>query len=336
MADVAKRCGCTAATVSLALRNDPRISPATRARVRKAATAMSYRPDPVLAALVARRDRDRVRQTFANLAALVDDRWFDSNTSLEWHDALLKGVNDACERLGYSLNVLRIARDLAGASQDRVLRGRGIRGLVLMPVRGDDIGLSVRWKDYAGVAIGVPPERVHWHRVGRDGYAAISLACEQVMALGYRRVGLAHSGNLERRLRHEWLAGLWKECYLRANELHVVPPCLPADFQAADFLEWFRRERPECVFTGEPKLIDWLKKAGFSVPRDVGVVLLSHELTNLAEVAGVSAHPEVFGAAAVEQLHTQLLQGETGFPAVQREILICPHWVDGTSVRKLR
>jgi LacI family transcriptional regulator len=40
------------ATVSLALRNDPRISPATKRKVFAAARRLGYRPDPHLAELM--------------------------------------------------------------------------------------------------------------------------------------------------------------------------------------------------------------------------------------------------------------------------------------------
>ena len=46
--DIAKRAGVGKATVSLALRNDPKISAATRERVRAIAEELKYRPDPAL------------------------------------------------------------------------------------------------------------------------------------------------------------------------------------------------------------------------------------------------------------------------------------------------
>lgn len=44
-------------TVSLALRNHPRLPEKTRHRIQKLAKEMSYRPDPVLQALVAYRGK---------------------------------------------------------------------------------------------------------------------------------------------------------------------------------------------------------------------------------------------------------------------------------------
>jgi LacI family transcriptional regulator len=53
--DLAKMAGVSHTTVSLALRQHPSISDETRARILKLAHKLSYRPDPMLAALNAYR-----------------------------------------------------------------------------------------------------------------------------------------------------------------------------------------------------------------------------------------------------------------------------------------
>ena len=53
--DVALAAGCHYSTVSLALRDHPRIPSETKSRIREAAKRLGYRPDPALAALSAYR-----------------------------------------------------------------------------------------------------------------------------------------------------------------------------------------------------------------------------------------------------------------------------------------
>lgn len=55
MRDIAAELGITAAAVSMALRQDPRISAATRERVRAVAERLGYRPDPLVSVLMAQR-----------------------------------------------------------------------------------------------------------------------------------------------------------------------------------------------------------------------------------------------------------------------------------------
>ena len=68
--DIAKDAGCTNATVSLALRESPRISPETRARVREVAAKLGYRPDPMLSALAAHRWKRHPKVEGATLAVI--------------------------------------------------------------------------------------------------------------------------------------------------------------------------------------------------------------------------------------------------------------------------
>ena len=51
--DVARAAGVGASTVSLALRNDPRLRPAMRDHVRKVASEIGYLPNATLASLMA-------------------------------------------------------------------------------------------------------------------------------------------------------------------------------------------------------------------------------------------------------------------------------------------
>src|ERR1700679_687475 len=50
---LAKIAGVSTATVSLALRNDPRTRPHVRRRIQKIAAKNNYRPNPVVASLIA-------------------------------------------------------------------------------------------------------------------------------------------------------------------------------------------------------------------------------------------------------------------------------------------
>ena len=68
--DIARQLNVSHVTVSMALRDHPRISAERRAEVQKVAEALGYRPDPMLASLVAYRNRKRVKPVAATLAWL--------------------------------------------------------------------------------------------------------------------------------------------------------------------------------------------------------------------------------------------------------------------------
>ena len=71
MKDVAAVAGVHQTTVSLALRNDSRLSEATRQRVRRIADEMNYRPHPLVSALVTLRRSRKRRRFHATIAFVV-------------------------------------------------------------------------------------------------------------------------------------------------------------------------------------------------------------------------------------------------------------------------
>ncbi|PAW79500.1 MAG: hypothetical protein B9S32_02880 [Verrucomicrobia bacterium Tous-C9LFEB] len=337
LADVGRAAGVSAMTVSLVMRNSPRISRATQTRVRKAARQLGYRPDPHLSALVARRDNTHPHHVVANLAVLIDDRWDDfSHTS--WIKTVLDGMRTACARLGYSLDVFNIQRDLLSSKNpDRILQGRGIRAITILSLVEQDLILPLQWSHYAVISIGsYTPFRIQWHRVGGDAFAAANLVGEKLAALGYRRLGLANRFDNEERMRFEWLGGLTKEHFSPKPRWEVVPPYLPEGSTETGILKWIEKYKPECVVSNYWRVYLWLKEAGYRVPQDIGFVCLSNESAENVNISGISKHLDIAGEAAVEQLHSMLLRGETGEPKIPREILIHPHWVQGKTVRRIK
>ncbi|HRP04381.1 MAG TPA: LacI family DNA-binding transcriptional regulator, partial [Opitutaceae bacterium] len=77
LSDVAKRAGVHVTTVSLALRNHPRLPESTRRRIQSLAKRMGYAPDPLLRALVAYRGRVIERRNVPTLAYVTNwaTRW---------------------------------------------------------------------------------------------------------------------------------------------------------------------------------------------------------------------------------------------------------------------
>ena len=330
LADVAKLVGVAIATCSMALRDDPRISAATRKRVKEAAKTIGYEPDPLLAALVTR--RRQTKRVYANLATVMDDRWLKEKRQ-EWAELLNAGMQRACGQLGYHLENLYVLRDLGGGKDgDRIFRARGIQGLILLPTPDGCLDFEIDWSRYAVVTIGNTTTSQPFHRIATDAFAAMSLVCTKLKELGYRRVGLANWMPLERRLRYEWLGAMTKEQYLPGG-LKVVTPHLPMELTKTGFLDWVRKEKPECVVTGNEDIPEWLESGGFKVPDKVGVAFLGKDTIAKSKAAGILQHMDILGECAVKQLHAMLACSERSFPGVPREILIYPQWGDGYTLR---
>jgi DNA-binding LacI/PurR family transcriptional regulator len=330
--DVASLAGVCAATASMALRKDPRISSPTQKRVLQAAAKLKYRPDPTLAALVSRR-KGGSRKTFSNMAVVVDDRWLRQGRVQLWMERLFEGMRRMGNQLGYQVEVLFYPRDIKlGVNADRILHSRGIRGIALFPAPGDQTQLTLDWEHYALVVMGHPVLPRMPHRVGSDPFAAMNMVCTKLKAGGYRRVGLAHAISQEGELRYEVLGAITKEKFLTGNLLKIVRPHLPEKFEKTGFLKWVKREQPEVVVTVDEQVLLWLREEGYRVPDQIGVVFLNVNSVSFPHPSGTSFHSDATGENAVELLHSLLLKGETGFPVWPKEVLVYPEWVEGKTL----
>lgn len=332
LADIGAKAGVSTATVSMALRNNPRISLRTRALVQETAKSLGYWPDPLLSALVARRHRGHTTRTLANLAVIVDDKWKRDVLAGEWLDPALEGMRSACLHLGYGLDVLYLEEDFGNLhNPDRFLDARGIRGLVFPSLPNGHLKLNLDWSRYAIITLGSPPSNIAFHRVGTDFYAGMGVVCSELSKLGYRRVGLAHSYSRESSHRFEWLASLCKETHVIPKRLVPVPPHLPACFSKDTYIRWIKKHKPECVISSEPESLSYLKEAGIRVPEDIGVVSLA--TSRLPEsISGLSIDYGLIGDICIMQLHGLLVRGESGVPSQQQETLICANWIDRNTV----
>ena len=76
----------------------------------------------------------------------------------------------------------------------------------------------------------------------------------------------------------------------------------------------------------------YIKSRAEVVPEDIGLVI--HDWTpRMSAYAGIDHRRDQVASAAVDLVATQLLHHEFGLPALPRQVLISPEWVDGPSVR---
>lgn len=132
MADVAKRAGVHVTTVSLAMRNHPRLPESTRRRIRELADRMNYRPDPLLRALVSYRGNVIERRNIPTLAYVTNwkTRWGWKNAT--GHPDFYSGATKMAERLGYKIE--HFWKQEPGFTEGRLSRmlfSRGINGIII-------------------------------------------------------------------------------------------------------------------------------------------------------------------------------------------------------------
>ncbi len=299
--------------MSLALRKPKALPTATVARVRKAAEAVGYVPDPALTALAAYRSRQRVRRDFAVIGLVSNwskrNEWFHRPSA----QALWEGASVRARALGYTLQHLW-ARE-AGATPARfsqILLNRGVRGLILAPFELPDARFELAWENFAVVTIERPTLYTTFHHVVPSYFADMLLVWEQLRRRGYRRIGLVLDHALAERAAHQWEAAhAFEQARTGVGGL-LVPTFVAREGKGpTGVLDWLRTHQPDAIVSRSDRVFPVLREAGVRIPTDVGYVSLN-VIDDAPGVSGILQPRDVMGAAAVDALNAQLLVSQRG------------------------
>jgi LacI family transcriptional regulator len=332
--DVARRARLSLSAVSLALRKPKALPAATVARVRKAAEAVGYVPDPALTALAAYRSGQRVRRDFAVIGLVSNwprqNEWFDRPSA----QALWEGASVRARALGYSLQHLWAREGGASPARfSRILVNRGIRGLILAPFEHPDARFDLAWENFAVVTIERPTRYTTFHHVVPSYFADMLLAWEQLKLRGYRRIGLVLDHALAERAAHQWEAAhAFKQTRNETGE-PAVPTFVTHEAKGpAGVIDWLRTHRPDAIVSRSDRVFGALREAGVRVPADVGYVSLN-VVDDAPGVSGIVQPRDVMGAAAVDALNAQLLVSQRGPGERSVGTHVDGFWFEGRTVR---
>ena len=337
---LAKMAGVSNATVSLALRNHPRIRPEVRKRIQRIAEQVGYKSNPVVANLLAQLRASKA-VTFQSTLGLLylgnDQKLLEGVPTFR---AWVKGCRERATSLGYGLDWLSLAQD--GVSPERLIRilhARNIKGLIVIgPFENNIISpeLNSVWERTAAIVIGVRAIRPPLTFVSNDQFSTTMRAVKEVTRLGYKRPGLcinpAVDGSVENRFSGGFTAAQGKLPI--ENRLPVFDyERVEADSNSIDrFNSWCQEYRPDVILSVHDEIDAWLDPLNLKVPEDIGLVHL--DKTSNVRWAGIEQNSELIGCAAVDMVIGQLHRNEIGVPPFQKCMFISGTWVSGPTVRK--
>ena len=312
MKDIATDLGVSTATVSRALRDDPRQSAAMREKVRSVAGRLGYSPDPFISAWVSRR-WNKVERELGTIA------WVTVHAEhISW-DEFRSGAEARARQQGYRLEEFKLRDTEAKTDRlNRILSSRGICGVCIAPLPKKG-RLSLLWDNFACATIGHSLEEPHLHRVSPDQSQAMELALQKVSAEGYRKIGLCLDRRVNIKVNCNWQARAL--LFAAQHPACFVTTLMVDKFQSRDaFEKWFIRERPEVIVGSDGFAVRWARELGLKVP----LRLLAW--TASEGCPGVDERRTKLGAAAVDLIIEQLRRNERGVPAVPKLVLIEGVW----------
>ncbi len=330
--DLANRLKLSTATISLALRNHPRISTTTRERVRATADKLGYKPNPMVSSLMARISTGRENNQGVVLAWLNchrDERFFQHPKS--FNHGLFQGAYDRAEELGYTLEEFYLkTRGMTMARMQQILETRGITGLIIPPLPAARGHLRFKWEQFTSVAIGHSMARPQLHRVSPDQYHNIRLAIRKLVHAKKSRIGLAllcvdGRPNTDNRLDNRWSAA-YAQYQMGLPSKQRIPVLYYQPEERAKVRRWFERYQPQAILGDSPCVKWYLEEIGLPNGSTYHLVQLdwAEEQTNF--FATVDQQPRQVGAAAVDLLTAQLQRNERGIPETPKLVEIPGVW----------
>ncbi|MDB6128050.1 MAG: LacI family transcriptional regulator [Verrucomicrobia bacterium] len=328
---LARQLGLSVATVSEALRNSPSVAAETGGRIRTAARAAGYVANPMIGAVLSS-VRRRVHVGYHGTIAAINFSETPRPKMIPFHALLLSGAQERARQLGFKVDLFWFGPGVMSLPRlNEILRSRGVAGVFVLPfAKALDLS-ELDWSRFAGVSMDFCLSRPLLHSVLPDHHSSLFHALRELRQRGYRRPGLALVRGKDERLKFRWRGGYLADMVDRPAR-EQVPILMREELTCREFVAWVRRHRPDIVIGHRSEIIQWLRGAGFRVPRDIGFFSLNWtERTKPS--AGLDLSPAPQGAIAIENVIAQLHRNERGAPPRAMTITVEAPFMDGPTIR---
>lgn len=328
---IAASIGVSKMTVSLALRNHPRIPVATRAMVQKAAAKLGYRPDPEISKLMLRLRSGRRPAYQAAIGALTTVAEGADNAYMA---EIVRSARQRADELGYGFSVFR-TEDAPGPrpALQRILRNRGVEGVLILPIaKPRDMASLLDWSPFSVVTTTYGVLSPQFHRVVPHQFGNALEICSQLAGLGFKRIGLVLPAEQDLRVHRGFSAAVVWQGMVGGTQF--VPPCIHDGAFPPDAMvrTWFKRHRPDAIVAaGDKECRRIAQQLALRVPGRVAFV--SATKAERSVFAGIDERAGEIGSTATELLAAMIHRGEKGVPTVPKVTMVDGLWMEGRSVR---
>jgi DNA-binding LacI/PurR family transcriptional regulator len=330
--EVAKVAGVCSMTVSLAMRNHPKISLATRLRVRVAAERLGYTPDPQVAKLMHYLRARKKPRYQSNLCAIT--------TVTEGPDTfylrdMLQAARERAKSLGFGFEVLRIHDAVAPRSDlQRMLRSRGVEGILLTPMNKPVEKTNLlKWEEFSVIAATHGVKLPDFHRVVPRQFTNMMNLCHQLVDAGYRRIGLALTSAQDEVVHHHFTAAVAWQNLMGGTAL--IPPLVYRGEGLSDLQRWQRSYKPDVIIVGgEEHARNFSKYLKVRTRKAPLLVASALDISSKARISGIVERPGEIGERAIEQLAAMIQRGEKGIPEVPLVTMVEGFWVDRAGISR--
>jgi len=330
-AAVAKALGLAQSTVSMALRNHPSISEARREEIKAAARNMGYHPNHTAASLARLKRKTERKGVHASVA------WFNSWAKPERlrqyreFDLYWQGAAAAANELGYRIEEYVVNEASLAASTERMLRARGVEGILLTPGELPAGWNTFNWADFSVVRFSGPAHQTEaaFRSVTSNQLGNTLLAMTRMREKGYQRIGFVGIEGRARLFGAGFYWGLREVPEENRLPILLLPEGTERDWIAI-FENWLQQAKPDAILTDVSLLPSLLEHSKRRFPQEIGMATLN--ILDCPIDAGIFPNPHEVGFTAMTMLASLIETHNRGIPKNPSQLLIDGTWVDGQSL----
>lgn len=344
LSDIAERLSISKMTVSLALRDNPRISISTRRRVAKVATEMGYKPNPEVAkfmAAIRKQVRDERGSPLAYLTTGdAKGVWRESPTELHYW----QGASERAKLYGYYLEEYWLDEPhMSEARMSDIIWNRGISGLILPPFArkltkgAKDIQLKLEWDRFASVTISDMLTRPLLNRVVHDHYTSMLNLMDALAERGYQRIGLCLTSHMDLTVNQRWQAGY--RVYRANHPIQRIEPLIERDLNPELLRAWIEDNQLDAVISAERRMPDFFKSMGLQIGKQIAYADLDVDPSDPSQesISGIVQNSHMMGQAAVDMVVSAIQRNESDVPEIAQVLQVEGTWQNrGSTPNKKR
>lgn len=328
--DVARVAGYSVSGVSRALNGDPGMADATRAHICQVAASMGYEPVAAARSLREFGKTGKSASFHGTLGYLIHPHEVrmmalpEARTRYPW----IFQVENRAASHGYSTDFLPINDSTADQGElRRILRARGIRGVIISGRHDDHKALNLDWSRLSAISLSAAPSLRFLNNLSVPYFQDTYFAVTELVRRNYRRIGFVMVGNVL----EQFLAGY--ETAVHRCRLPEIKPLVSMRGVPKNFESWVQKNRLDCVLTTTGlELLEALRATGRRVPEDIGMGFVDdYDAPGL--LSGLHQPRVKISSWAVDMLHTMIQRNETGVPEDPVEVHFPSNWSEGTTLR---
>ncbi len=336
---LAELAGVAPVTVSMALRDHPRIAAATRQRIKALAAEHNYRIDGRVTEMmrVIRRMKSPSPATCLALISLYDAAQPWTLPGKGHLSRLRDGIIGRARELGYRVEDFWLrAPGMSARRLRNILDARGIRGVICMGAPSLDMELPQPLLDLTVVTTGLSVASPV-HRVQAHSAEDAALLLRELQARGYRRPGMVLSRDFDARTGHLASAMYLYEVRYKFGSSDI--PLLFAEpvLDRQAFSAWYHTHQPDVVIVNSTAYFEsaraLLAVERLTVPKDVGFAAIECPAEGQT-LSGVHWDNRILGQQAVALLVGRLEANDGDQLCIPRIELVAGTWFEGSTLRR--